>query len=364
MLDLGQQTRELWPEISQAIEKVINRGQFILGPEIKAFEEEAAAYLGAKYAVGVNSGTDALVIALRSLEVGPGDEVITTPFTFFATAEAISQVGATPVFVDIEPDTFNINPDLIEKAITPRTRAIIPVHLFGQAADMDRIMTIADEHGLKVIEDTAQAFGGEWKGRKLGTIGDMGCYSFFPTKNLSCFGDGGLIVTDNPELAEKARILRAHGSRRKYHNEILGYNSRLDEIQAAVLRVKLPHIDRWNRQRREAAESYRSYLSGINGIELPKEKIPNTHVYHQFTIRVKDGLRDRLKDRLEEQGIATMVYYPAPVHKLPVYNLTVEMPEAEKASREVLSLPLWPEISKDTIVYITETIKINIVMRN
>lgn len=345
ILNLYDQTERLWPEIIPAIERVIRAGQFILGPEVQAFEAEAARYLEVKYAIGVNSGTDALVIALRAAGIGTGDEVITTPFTFFATAEAVSTVGATPVFVDIDPLTFNINTKLIEGAITPRTRAILPVHLYGQPADMDGIMAIARKYNLVVIEDVAQAFGGKWREKKLGTIGKLGCFSFFPTKNLSCFGDGGMVVTDDDDLAEQVLMLRAHGSKKKYHNEILGYNSRLDEIQAAILRVKLPYVDKWNEARRRAAQRYHELLAEIPGLELPLEKETAYHVYHQYTIRIKQGKRDLIKERLEKEGICTMIYYPIPLHKLPVYNRSEKYANAEAAAGEVLSLPIWPEIT-------------------
>lgn len=345
VLDLTPEIEALWDELMAAIQGVLKSGQFIMGPNVKAFEQEAAAYLGVKHAVGVNSGTDALVIALRAAGIGPGAEVITTPFTFFATAEAVSQVGATPVFVDIDPRTFNINPELIEPAITPRTSAILPVHLYGQAADMDPIMELAEKYNLNVIEDTAQAFGGEYKGRKLGTIGDAGCFSFFPSKNLGAFGDGGLIATNNDEIAEKARMLRVHGAKKKYYNEVIGYNSRLDEIQAAILRVKLPHIDKWNEAQRRAAQRYNELLKDIPGIVTPYVAPYAKHVYHQYTIRVLNGRRDKVKEYLTEQGIGTMVYYPVPVHKLPVYaGSNCSLPEAENAAVDVLSLPIWPQI--------------------
>jgi len=353
LLDLTPEIEALWDELLKAIQGVLKSGQFILGPNVKAFEEEVAQYLGVKHAIGVNSGTDALVIALRALGIGPGDEVITTPFTFFATAEAISHVGATPVFVDIDPQTFNINPELIEPAITPRTKAILPVHLYGQAADMDPIMELAEKYNLKVIEDTAQAFGGEYKGRKLGTIGDAGCFSFFPSKNLGAFGDGGLIATNNDEIAEMARMLRVHGARQKYYNEIIGYNSRLDEIQAAILRVKLPHIDEWNEARRQAAKRYNELLKDVPGIRTPYEVPYAKHVYHQYTIRVMNGKRDNVKQFLADEGIGTMIYYPVPVHKLPVYaNSNCHLPEAERAAGEVLSMPIWPEIAEETQIHI------------
>src|SRR5690606_19924572 len=264
--------------------RILKSGQFILGGDVRAFEAEIAAYLGVKHAIGVNSGTDALLIGLRALGVGPGDEVITTPFTFFATAEVISLLGATPVFVDIDPESFNIDPDLIEEKITARTKAIIPVHLYGRAAEMEKIMAIARKHGLKVVEDVAQAMGGEAQGKKLGSIGDVGAFSFFPTKNLGAYGDGGLITTDNDELAELAKMLRAHGSRKKYYNEVLGYNSRLDTLQAAILRVKLPHIDAWNKRRFEAAVRYSDLLADVPHVVTPS--LVEGHVFHQYTIRI------------------------------------------------------------------------------
>lgn len=346
-LDLTPEIQALWDELMAAIQGVLKSGQFIMGPNVKAFEEEVASYLGVKHTIGVNSGTDALVIGLRAAGIGPGDEVITTPFTFFATAEAISRVGATPVFVDIDERTFNINPELIEPAITPQTRAILPVHLYGQAADMDPIMELAEKYNLKVIEDTAQAFGGEYKGKKLGTIGDVGCFSFFPSKNLGAFGDGGLIASNNDEIAEVARMLRVHGARKKYYNEMIGYNSRLDEIQAAILRAKLPHVDEWNESRRQAAQRYNHLLKDVPGIITPHEDSNAKHVYHQYTIRVQNGRRDELKEHLSKNGIGTMVYYPVPVHQLPIYR---EHPPtlavAQRLAGEVLSLPIWPKVSK------------------
>ena len=348
-LDLTPEIEKHWGEYMKAIEGVLKSTQFIMGPNVKAFEEEIARYLGVKYALGVNSGTDALVIALRAAGIKEKDEVITTPFTFFATAEAISQVGATPVFVDIDERTFNIHPELIEQAITECTRAILPVHLYGQAADMSSIMNLAQKYNLKVIEDTAQAFGGEYKGRKLGTIGDVGCYSFFPSKTLGAFGDGGLITTDDDNVAEIARMLRVHGAKKKYYNETVGYNSRLDEIQAAILRVKLTYIDEAIEGRREAAQRYRELLKDIPGIITPFEDPDGKHVYHQYTIRVLDGRRDELKEHLAERGIGTMIYYPVPVHQLPVYRENSPMlPVAERVAAEVLSLPIWPGIGEET----------------
>jgi len=358
VLDISCEVQALKPQIMSAIESVLDRGAFIMGQNVKDFEREVAEYLGVNYAVALNSGTDALVIALLACGIGEGDEVITTPFTFFATAEAISRVGAIPVFVDIDPDTYNMDTNLLESALTEKTKAIIPVHLFGQSADMDPIMELARLHHLIVVEDVAQAFGGEYKGRKVGTIGDMGCFSFFPSKNLGAYGDGGLVATNDPDLAEQAVMLRAHGSKKKYYNELIGFNSRLDEIQAAILRVKLPHIDEWNEGRHQAAARYRRLLGEFEGIILPVEEQYGSHVYHQYTIRVRNGKRDELQAKLLEEGISTMIYYPLPVHQLPVYqSMNVSMPVAERLSSEVLSLPIWPQIEESTQQFIAETIR-------
>jgi len=344
VLDLQPEIEFLWDDLLSAIQGVLKSGQFIMGPNVNAFEQEMAAYLSVKHAIGVNSGTDALVIGLRAAGIGPGDEVITTPFTFFATAEAISILGATPVFVDIDPQTFNIDPGLIEPAISSRTRAILPVHLFGRAAAMDPIMALAAKHNLKVIEDTAQAIGAEFKGKKLGAIGDAGCFSFFPSKNLGAFGDAGLIATNSDQLAAAARMLRVHGSKQKYFNETIGYNSRLDELQAAILRVKLPYIDRWNEARRQAAANYQTLLSGLPGLVAPAPDAG--HVFHQYTVRIGTGRRDFVQQHLAASGIGTMVYYPLPLHRLPVYaGSEASCPTAETLATEVLSLPLWPELA-------------------
>jgi len=351
----------LWEELQAAALRVLRSGRYILGPEVEAFEEEVAQYLGVKHAIGVNSGTDALVIALRALGVGPGDEVITTPFTFFATAEAISLVGATPVFVDIDPRTYNINPDLISSAITPRTKAILPVHLYGLPADMDPILEIARSHGLKVLEDCAQAFGATYKGKKVGTLGDAGAFSFFPTKNLGGFGDGGLIATNSDEVAEKARMLRAHGSRRKYYNEAVGYNSRLDTLQAALLRVKLPRVDAWNEARRQVALRYNELLSDIPRLVLPE--VSPGHVFHQYTVRIP-GRRDEVQRALEAHGIGTMVYYPVPLHRLPVYaHMGLSLPQAERAAREVLSLPIGPHLNPSSQEGVSEALKAFLILK-
>lgn len=358
VLDIGCEVRELKPQMMDAIEKVLDSGAFIMGDNVKAFEREAAEYLGAAHAIALNSGTDALVIALLAAGIGEGDEVVTTPFTFFATAEAISRVGAVPVFVDVEPDTFNLDPGRLETVLTAKTKAVIPVHLFGHAVDMDPLLEMAARYDLKVIEDVAQGFGGEYKNRKLGTLGTAGCYSFFPSKNLGAYGDGGLLVTNDPDLAERAAMLRTHGSRKKYYNELIGFNSRLDEIQAAILRVKLPRIEEWNAGRRLAAERYRACLSGLEGVTLPEEKSYAKHVYHQYTLRIADGKRNELQARLEAEGISSIVYYPLPVHRLPVYAPSLwDLPTAEALAGEVLSIPIWPQIEAETQLWISEKIK-------
>ena len=490
VLDLAPQLASLWEELNRAIQRTLRSSHYILGPEVHAFEQEAARYLGVRHAIGCNSGTDALVIALRALGIGPGDEVITTPFTFFATAEAISQVGATPVFVDVEEESMNLDPSLVERAITPRTRAILPVHLFGRPCDMEAILELARRHGLMVVEDCAQSFGARCQGRQTGSLGQMGCFSFFPSKNLGAYGDGGLLATQDDQLADLARALRAlgigpgdevitspftffataeaisqvgavpvfadveeesmnldpalaaravtprtrailpvhlfgrpcdmagildlarrrgllvvedcaqsfgarhrgrhtgtlgqagcfsffpsknlgafgdggmlatdddqvadlaralrvHGSRKKYHNEMVGYNSRLDELQAAILRVKLPHVDAWNTGRRRVAENYRQLLEGHPGIITPR--VVEGHVFHQYTVRVPGCDRDRLQARLAEDGVDTMVYYPVPCHRLKFYEQShahVACPRAERLCAEVISLPIWPEMDE------------------
>lgn len=349
ILNLKPEVEELWEELNQAVQGVLKSTQFIMGPNVKAFEAETAAYFGVKHSIAVNSGTDALIIGLRAAGIGPGDEVITTPFTFYATAESVSLVGAVPVFVDINPQTFTIDTDLIEQAITPKTKAIIPVHLYGQAAAMDPILSLAKKYNLKVIEDVAQAFGGEYKSKKLGTIGDVGCFSFYPSKNLGAYGDGGLIITSNDQIAELARMLRVHGAQRSYYNELIGYNSRLDEIQAAILRVKLPHLETWNEGRRRAARIYNELLAEAPDVITPVEDPDAKHVYHQYTIRILNGKRDRVKQHLDQAGIATMLYYPVPVHRLPVYEKSSpRLKVAEEMAGEVISLPIWPTIDRPT----------------
>jgi dTDP-4-amino-4,6-dideoxygalactose transaminase len=357
ILDLQPEVEALWDDLNRAIQEVLRSGRFVLGPNVQAFEEEVAAYMGVKHAIGMNSGTDALVIALRAAGIGPGDEVITTPFTFYATAEAVSLVGATPVFVDVDEKSFNIDPGLAAKAVTPRTKALLPVHLYGQAAEMDPLLALAKEHGLKVIEDTAQAFGAEYKGKKLGTIGDAGCFSFYPTKNLGAYGDAGMLITNDDQLAETARKLRVHGAKVTYFNELLGYNSRLDELQAAILRVKLPHLDEWNEKRRLLAHRYNQLLAGIPGVITPAEG-PYGHIYHQYTIRITGGKRDQVKQALAVAGVGSMIYYPVPLHRLPVYkDQAPSLPVAERLAGEVLSLPVWPGLPEEAQERVAQVIK-------
>lgn len=357
LLDLEPELERHAEEFREAVDRVMRSGQFILGPAVEAFESEVADYLDVEHAVGVNSGTDALVIALRALGIGEGDEVITTPFTFFATPESIGNVGAKPVFVDIDPDSFNLDPNRIEEAVTDRTRVILPVHLFGRPAAMEAICEIADRHDLAVLEDAAQSFGARHRGEQTGSIGDVGAFSFFPSKNLGGFGDGGLIVTDDDEVAELARMLRAHGGKDKYHNEMLGYNSRLDALQAAVLRVKLDYIDEQNRGRREAAARYGELLDGVEGVTTPE--VTDGHVFHQYTVRVTEAPREPVRGALDERGISTAVYYPVPCHQLPVYDDRTgpELSVAERAAEEVLSLPVWPTIPDEYQARVAEALR-------
>ena len=319
MVNLHSQYLQIKEEIDGAIAQVIDSTQFINGPAVREFEEEFASYLGAKHVISCANGTDALQIALMCLDLQQGDEVITPSFTYAATAEVIGLLGLTPVFVDVDPHTFNIDPNKIEKSISARTKAIIPVHLFGDSANMEALQVIADKYGLVMIEDTAQATGSTYtysngQTKKAGTMGNIGTFSFFPSKNLGCFGDGGALCTDDDELAAKARMIARHGQGKKYHHDILGCNSRLDSIQAAVLQVKLKHLETYNDQRRLVADRYRDRLSEVEGIHLPLEKVNSRHVYHQYTIKVDQG-REELKDHLQEQGISCMIYYPIPLHK-------------------------------------------------
>lgn len=350
LVDLVAQYKTIKPEIDSAIQEVLSSGKFILGPNEKSFEIEVAKYLGVKHAIGVANGTDALIIALRAANVNPNDEVIVPAYSFFASASAVLLVGAKPVFVDINPASYLIDVEQIKSHITKKTKAIIAVHLYGQPADMDEIQDIANHYNLKVIEDNAQAFGAEYKGQKTGTIGDIGCQSFFPSKNLGGYGDGGMVTTNNDEIAENILMLRTHGWKRKYFPEILGYNSRLDELQAAILRVKLKYIDQWNSKRREIAHQYTEYLVKL-GISTPIESSDRKHVYHLYIIRVHN--REEFKERLLGLGIATEIYYPQPLHlAAPCQALGWKegsLPISEQSSKETLALPLYPELTEEHI---------------
>jgi len=357
MVDLLTQYQRIKTEIDDAIRGVLDSGQYILGKVVGEFECDVAGYLGVKYALGCASGTDALQIALMALDVKPGDEVITTPFTFVATTETIALLGAKPIYVDIDPISYNIDPGKIEAAVTSKTKAILPVHLYGHPTDMDPLMEIARKHGLAVIEDTAQAMGAEYKGRKVGGVGTMGCISFFPSKNLGAFGDAGMVVTNDERLAEKARIIALHGSRVRYHHEMLGINSRLDSIQAAILKVKLRYLEQWHKARREAAAAYNRLL-GPAGITLPREEPYARHIYHQYTIRVKN--RDGVAQKLSAQSIPHAIYYPIPLHLQKAYGhfggKVGDYPVAEHAAEEVLSLPMHTELNEEQQAQIADAV--------
>jgi dTDP-4-amino-4,6-dideoxygalactose transaminase len=421
VLDLRRQYVAIQPEIDAAIRRVLTSGGFILGPEVRAFEEEVAAYCGVKHAIGVASGTDALLLSLRALDVGPGDAVILPSFTFFATAGVVHNLGATPILCDIDPKTFNLDPSHLRHVLSehskPQTsnseqrtsiKALIPVHLYGQIADMDEIVAVAQEYGLAVIEDAAQAIGAEYWGStddvdpsfphvgnmdggtddappqapphslhatgpdpqairhelvsgKAGTLGMFGAFSFYPTKNLGGYGDGGLITTDDDERADKIRLLRVHGARPKYFHRLVGTNSRLDALQAAILRAKLRHLDEWSAGRQRIADAYDTALESVDGIVTPYRASDRTHIFHQYTIRVLDGKRDALRDHLEERGIGTTIYYPKPLHLQECFAYLGyeegQLPQSEAASREVLSLPIFPELTADEQGYVVEGIR-------
>jgi dTDP-4-amino-4,6-dideoxygalactose transaminase len=358
LLDLKRQYKSIKKELDQAVLSVMAHTKFIMGPEVAIFEKEAAEYCGSKYSIGVSSGTDALLLALRACKISPGDEVITPSFTFFSTAGTISRLGATPVFVDIDSDTYNINPEQIEKKITPQTKVIMPVHLYGQCADMDPIIQIAKKHNLKVVEDAAQAIGSKYKGKKAGTIGDFGCFSFFPSKNLGAAGDGGLVTTDDPDMAEFIRILRFHGAKPKYFHSFIGYNSRLDTLQAAILSVKLKYLDGWTAKRREHAAVYNSAFKGMD-IITPKEENFNYHIYNQYTIAVKK--RDSLSAVLKENQIGHEIYYPVPLHLQECYKSlgykNGDLPVTERKAKDVISLPIYPELTAEEQNFVIETVK-------
>lgn len=365
MVDLKGQYDRIKTEIDTAIQSVIASTVFIRGPEVISFEEELASYLGVKNVISCANGTDALQVALMALGLKQGDEVITTNFTFIASVEVIALLGLKPVFVEPEPDTFNISPEAIEKAIGPRTRAIIPVHLFGQSADMEEILKIARKHNLFIIEDVAQATGAEYifsdgTRKKAGTMGDMGCTSFFPSKNLACFGDGGAIFTNDDSLANLARSITNHGSTRKYYHDDIGVNSRLDAIQAAILKVKLRYLDEYNNSRRNAASFYDRQLSNIENVISPFRSNKSTHIFHQYTLKTEHGDRDNLKNYLEERGVPSMIYYPVPMHRQKAYSFLDlgddAFPVTNRLCDSVLSLPIHTELNIDQLKYICDNI--------
>lgn len=365
MVDLESQYLRIKPEVDAAIQHVLDSTAFIQGFPVREFEQQLSQYVGSKFVVSCGNGTDALLVSLMALEIGPGDEVVTVPFTFVASVEAIALLGAKPVFVDVSEDTFTMDASLLESAISPKTKAIIPVHLYGQCADMEPILDIAKRHNIKVIEDACQAIGtpyvfSDGATGKAGAMGDVGCLSFFPSKNLGCYGDGGAMMTDDEALAERLRAICRHGSEVKYHHDYVGVNSRLDTLQAAVLQVKLRHLEEYIAKRRAAADYYFESLKEVSWLQLPDIKNNTHHTFHQFTVKVKNGKRDGLKQYLSEKGIPSMIYYPVPVHLQPAYcSLDCQegdFPVSERLCNEVLSLPMHTELSEDQLQYICETI--------
>jgi len=367
LLDLSAQYRPIKAEMDAAVAEVLESNRFILGPKVDECERAIASYSQCAHAIGMTSGSDALLACLMAENIGPGDEVITTPYTFFATAGAIARVGAIPVFVDIDPETYNIDATRVESCVTKRTRAIMPVHLYGQMADMDAIMPVAEKHGLVVIEDAAQAIGAEYRGRRAGSIGHYGCFSFFPSKNLGAAGDGGMVVTNDAQRAEKLRVLRSHGSKPKYHHKVIGGNFRLDEIQAAIVFVKLKHLDKWTAARQQNAARYdrlfkESGLAKTSG-ERPHVVLPKVatdrHIFNQYVIRVAD--RDELQSTLKEKGVGTEVYYPIPMHLQECFAYlgfgVGAFPKSERAAKETLALPVYPELTEPQAKYVVECIR-------
>jgi dTDP-4-amino-4,6-dideoxygalactose transaminase len=358
LLDLKAQYANLKTEIDGAVRSVMESTRFIGGPEVSGLEEEVARYSQCAYGIGCASGTDALLLALRALNIGPGDEVITTAYSFFASAGVIANVGALPVFVDIDPRTYNIDPHRLEAAITPVTKAVIAVHLYGQCCDLTAVKAVCDKHQIYLIEDAAQAIGSEWEGRRAGSIGDFGCFSFFPSKNLGGAGDGGMIVCQDASLADRARLLREHGSKPKYYHSIVGTNSRLDALQAAILRVKLRHLDRWSEARSKNADLYDRLLEGSR-VGRPYRDPRTRHIYNQYVLRVPE--RDALRQNLTERGIGTEVYYPVPLHLQKCFATLGykegDMPQSEAAAKETVALPIYPELTEEQIRYVAANVR-------
>jgi len=360
LLDLRAQFQTIRGEVMAAVERVFESQHFVLGPEVESFERDAAEYCQVRHAIGCGSGSDALLLALTALGVGPGDEVVTPSFTFFATAGSITRLGARAVFVDISPDDFNIDPDVIERAITPRAKAILPVHLFGQCAEMETIVAVAERHSLPIIEDAAQAIGAEYRKQRAGAMGAVGCFSFFPSKNLGGAGEGGLMTTGDDHLAEKLRLLRVHGMRPKYYHQVVGVNSRLDALQAAVLRVKLKYLDQWSDARRRNAEHYDRLFAeaGVEEVVTPSVRPNRRHIFNQYTIRC--SRRDELMDFLKRRGVGSEIYYPAPLHLQECFAYLGykpgDLPVTERTSRECLSLPIYPELTEEMRRYVVETV--------
>lgn len=357
LLDLKAQHAPLHNELREAFERVLASGQFILGKEVEAFERAVAELLGVRHAIGVSSGTDAILLPLMALDIGPGDEVICPSFTFFATAGCVARLGAKPVFCDSDPTTFNIDLTDAARRISARTKAIIPVHLFGQAADIDTVLELAAHHKLFVIEDAAQAIGASYRGRPVGGFGDFGTFSFFPSKNLGGFGESGMLVTNNPTLAEKAILLRSHGMKPKYHHKVVGGNFRIDPLQAALLGVKLQHLADYSRRRATNAAQYSERLAGVTGLILPATRAHNGHIWNQYTLRVP-GKRDALRAYLTEHGIGTEIYYPVPMHRQECFApQEYALPVAERLADECLSIPIFPELSSEQIDFVAKSIE-------
>lgn len=361
-LDLKAEFAMIGRDVRAAIDEVLESQLFVMGPAVADLEQRVALYCECKEGVGLSSGTDALLVALMALGIGVGDEVVTSPYTFFATAGAVARLGARPVFVDIDPVTYCIDPHHVEAAITPRTRAMIPVHLYGQCADMDPLLALAKERGIPVVEDAAQAIGATYRGRKAGSLGDIGCFSFFPSKNLGAYGDAGLTTTNDAELASAMRVLRQHGAQPKYFHKRIGGNFRLDTIQAAILRAKLPHLEGWHARRNEIASRYAELLSGADALGVPVVAPGRGHVFNQYVVRIAGGRRDAVAARLRDAGIDTAVYYPRPLHLQECFSylgyVTGSMPEAERAAAETLALPMHPFLSYAQVERVAEQIRV------